>query len=385
LHRRFESFAKRIRAHNLVAMRTDIRSHDSRIDAHAAGVDSWRKRARHWLIRRTSGETKSTEACEPLPGRGIHRVLISRVSHTLGNTLLITPLIREIERAYPGAEIDVITRSSVAQAIFGSFARVRTIFQLPHHGVSSPHRIATVLHTVRKRSYDLAIDPGLQSTTDRVYVKATRAHWRIGYASKLGGGLTQAIANPTDLRHVGKLPVYLLRAARNEEPREAYPNLDIALSVAERARGRATLEEIVPGKGPVIGLFTAATGDKNLGAAWWQAFAAQYVAVVPGARLLEMIPLVGGSALEHRWSTYYSTDVRRMAGVISAVARFIAADCGVMHLACAAGAPTVGLFRGTQIMEWGPYGSRDLAFDVTSMPPEAVANIVAALHHRPVY
>jgi len=36
-------------------------------------------------------------------------------------------------------------------------------------------------------------------------------------------------------------------------------------------------------------------------------------------------------------------------------------------------------------MEWGPYGSRDLAFDVASMPPEAVANVLAALHHQTVH
>jgi heptosyltransferase III len=366
-------------------MLSDISSHDSRIDAHAAGPSSWRKRARRWFVRRTVGEALSVEGFEPLPSRGVHRVLVSRVSHTLGNTLLITPLIREIERAYPGAEIDVITRSSVAEAIFGSFDRVRTIYQLPNHGVSSPHRIASVLRTIRRRCYDLAIDPGLLSTTDRMYVRATHARWRIGYASKVGGGLTQAIARPTDLRHVGKLPVYLLRAARNEEPGDAYPNLDIALSAAERARGCAMLEEIVPGDGPIVGLFTAATGKKNLGAAWWQSFAAQLVSVVPNARLIEIIPLAGGSVLEHRWPTYYSTNVRRMAAVISGISRFVAADCGVMHLACAAGAPTVGLFHGTEIMEWGPYGPRDLAFDVASMPPEAVANVLAALQHQTVH
>ena len=139
---------------------------------------------------------------------------------------------------------------------------------------------------------------------------------------------------------------------------------------------------VVFGIGPLL---KAATGKKNLGAAWWQSFAAQLVSAVPDARLLEIIPLAGGSVLEHRWPTYYSTNVRRMAAVISGISRFVAADCGVMHLACAAGAPTVGLFHGTEIMEWGPYGSRDLAFDVASMPPEAVANVLAALQHQTVH
>lgn len=366
---------------------SDIGSRDSRLDAPDApdARDAWRARVRWWPIRRTSRDAATDGSFAPLPSRGIHRVLVSRVSHTLGNTLLITPLIREIERVYPGAEIDVVTRSAVATAIFGSFDRVRTIHQLPNHGVSSPLRIASVLRALRKRPYDLAIDPGLLSTTDRLYVRAANARWKIGYANKSGGGLTHGIAVPPDLRHVGKLPVHLLRAARNDGSRDAYPSLDIALSGTERARGRAMLDEIVPGDGPVIGLFTAATGNKCLGAAWWQAFAAQYVAAIPNARLVEVIALSGRSMLDNRWPSYYSTDVRRLGTVISGISRFVAADCGVMHLACAAGVPTVGLFRGTEIAEWGPYGSRDLAFDVTSMPPEAAARVLTELHRRTAF
>jgi len=355
-------------------MRSAISLHVDRVHV----PDAWQRRTRRWLVRRAAGDVAPVDAFEPLPRRGIHRVLVARVSHTLGNTLLITPLIREIERAYPGAEIDVVTRSAVADAIFGAFDRVRTIFRLPNHGVSSPHRVAATLRSLRARSYDLAIDPGLLSMSDRMYVRAAKARWKIGYANKAGGGLTQAIAAPVNLRHVGKLPVYLLRAARCDAACDAYPGLDIALSAAERAWGRNMLDELVPGAGPVVGLFTSATGKKDLGAAWWQRFAAEYTCAIPEARVLEIVPLGGHSILERDGSTYYSTDVRRLAAVISATSRFVAADCGVMHLACAAGAPTLGLFRGTQIPEWGPYGPRDLAFDVTAMSPENVADVLCA-------
>jgi ADP-heptose:LPS heptosyltransferase len=234
------------------------------------------------------------------------------------------------------------------------------------------------LRSLRARSYDLAIDPGLLSMSDRMYVRAAKARWKIGYANKAGGGLTQAVAAPANVRHVGKLPVYLLRAARNDGACDAYPGLDIALSATERAWGRAMLDELVPGTGPVVGLFTSATGSKDLGAAWWRRFAAEYLSALPHARLLEIVPLGGHSILERDGSTYYSTDVRRLAAVISGCLRFVAADCGVMHLACAAGAPTLGLFRGTEIPEWGPYGPRDLAFDATTMSAENVAKVLSA-------
>lgn len=338
----------------------------------------WTRRVRQWFVGRTSKPAAPGGTQKPLPRRGVHRVLVCRVSHTLGNTLLVTPLIREIERVFPGAEIDIVTRSTAADAIFGRFDRVRTVFALPGHGFSSPHRVASVLHALRTRAYDLAIDPGLLSATDRMYVQVANATWKIGYASKPAGALTHAIAAPADLRHVAKLPVYLLREALNEAHDETYPALGIALSDAERSWGRAMLDEIAGGHGPVVALFTAATGGKHLGADWWQAFAAHCATSMPDARIVEIVPLAGSSVLDNRWPTYYSTDLRRLAAVLSAASRFVAADCGVMHLACAANAPTVGLFRGTSIPEWGPYGARDLALDVTALSPFAVAGALSA-------
>ncbi len=349
--------------------------------AHRARAPSgpWARRVRQWFVGQTLGPAAPIAAQEPLPRRGIHRVLVCRVSHTLGNTLLVTPLIREIERVFPGAEIDVVTRSTAADAVFCHFDRVRTVFELPSHGLSSLHRVASVLHALRTREYDLAIDPGLLSATDRMYVHIANAKWKVGFASKSAGSLTHAIAPPTDLRHVAKLPVYLLRDALREEHRETYPGLGIALSATERTWGRAMLGEIAGGDGPVVALFTAATGGKHLGADWWQAFAVRCAAAMPEARIVEIVPLAGRSVLDSRWPTYYSTDLRRLAAVLSAASRFVAADCGVMHLACAANVPTVGLFRGTNIPEWGPYGPRDLALDVTSTAPDAAANILTAI------
>ena len=36
------------------------------------------------------------------------------------------------------------------------------------------------------------------------------------------------------------------------------------------------------------------------------------------------------------------------------------------------------MFRGTEIIEWGPYGLRDMALDVRSLSPEAVAQVLTA-------
>src|SRR6185312_4329757 len=73
-------------------------------------LDHLRRRVARGLMRLLFGKAAEPSG-EPLPRRGIHRILVCHISHTLGNALLLTPLIRELEATYPGAQIDIVTRS----------------------------------------------------------------------------------------------------------------------------------------------------------------------------------------------------------------------------------------------------------------------------------
>ena len=57
----------------------------------------------------------------------------------------------------------------------------------------------------------------------------------------------------------------------------------------------------------------------------------------------------------------------------------VSLDCGVMHLACAAGAPTLAIFTTTQADEWGPYGPGNHILRAHGLPPAAIARELAAL------
>ena len=209
---------------------------------------------------------------------------------------------------------------------------------------------------------------------------AAKATWKLGYVATKGGDLSHAVAVPGHVRHVGQLPVHLLRHAMGREEGE-FPALDIGLTTDERRRGAEILKSILGGGDaatPVIGLFTQATGAKHLGAEWWQRFARRLSGLRPDARLVEIVALAGESMLRDEHPTFYSTDLRRLASVLSALDLYVSADCGVMHLACASGVPTVGLFRGTDIAEWGPYGARNGAIQIGSRKPEEIAELLAS-------
>lgn len=336
----------------------------------------WQKRAASWLVRHAFTGNPCPGDAGFLPTRGIHRVLVSRTSHTLGNTLLITPLLRELSHVYPGAEIDLITRSPVASEVFGAFDHVRVLHRLPRHGFREPLRVTSILRRIGKQHYDLAIDPGLRSYSDRLFVSAANATWKLGYASTRGGRLNCEMPVPTELRHVGQLPVHLLRGALGGRVTGAYPRLDIALTPVEREWGAGVLREVVGDERRAIGVFTSATGNKDLGLDWWRRFILVVAKNRPDVHLVEIVAHDGRASFGTTIPTYFSTDLRRLAAVLSGFALFVSADCGVMHLACASGTDTVGLFRETDTLEWGPYGPRDLALEVASREPEAVAHML---------
>lgn len=346
---------------------------------HTQSLQELRRKAARWLVRNTFGRRRHNSGTAMLPTAGIYRILVCRISHTLGNTLLLTPLLRELQQVYPGAEIDVLTRSPVAEQIFGRFPRVRRIHRLPPHSLATPWRLIGVLRALRARRYDLAIDPCLRSQSDRIGVLVAKATWKLGYlAPGKSGALSHGVPRPSDVRHIGQLPVHLLRCAIGRFAATPYPPLDICLTADERAQGAATLARLAGAEAgpsaPIVGLFANATGAKHLGAEWWQRFAARLGERSKDHRIVEIVPATGSSLLDERYPAFYSSDLRRLAGVLSGLSLFVSADCGVMHLACASGAPTVGLFAVTNAQEWGPYGARDAVVQIGTRTPEQVAD-----------
>ncbi|QAU23306.1 lipopolysaccharide heptosyltransferase family protein [Dyella sp. M7H15-1] len=323
---------------------------------------------------------------EPLPEQGIYRILICHVSHSLGNTLLLTPLLVELEKVYPGAEIDILTRSPIAKDIYGHFFSVQRIFPLPAHGVGHPFQFFRTLRRMRKQRYDLAIDADALSHTGRLLMLLSNATYTLGFSGpKKHGEITHAVPLPEHLESKGRRPVYLLRSAMDRDTTADYPVPDIRLGAGEREQGRAVLTRSLvangitsPGRG-IIGIFGNATGTKLLGETWWTRFLQVLEAQCPDHRIVEILPASGQSMLSSRYPGYYSSDLRKMASVLSGLDVYISSDCGIMHLACASHVPTLGIFTITRTDEWGPYGPGRHAIAAHGVEPEDVARTIMAM------
>ena len=346
-----------------------------------------RRLARAVMRLMFSRSDKTARPARCLPRSGIYRILVCRTVHTLGDSLTLTPLLQEIGRVYPGAEVDIINGCPVAGSIYGQFFFVRRIFQLPPRVLRHPLRAIRTIGTMRQERYDLVIDPDPESQSGRLLALKARSRYSLGFAGpNKSGRLTHEIAIPRAPSNKGKVPVYLLRTALGERmTKREYPRLDVQVSPNERRRGKEILRRLnanrsIPsGKKGTIGIYAHATGKKNLGHAWWNRFLQVFEPAVRHYSLIEILPALGQSSLSSRYQAFYSSDVRKLASVLSNLALHISADCGVMHLASAAGTRTIGIFTVTPTAEWGPYGESNYAIDARDLAPEQVAREILGL------
>ncbi len=322
------------------------------------------------------------ELCEPgqLPARGIHRVLICRPNHRLGNAVLISSLLAEVETLYPGAEIDLVSAGSAAQCLFADRFQVRRVFSLPRKVARHLWRTASLLRELRGNSYDLAIDACNGSQSGRLLLAIVRARFKLGFPD-LATNPASAWRNWSCPEHLARRSVQLLRTAyAGAVDRPCLP-LNLSLSELERTQARKTLNAVVgrapPAHRPVLGLFANATGAKRYGERWWSEFVASLQASQPDVLIVDVVAEHGQTQLGGDFPSYYTRDLRRLAAVISSMDAFVSADCGVMHLAVASGAPTLGLFSVTSPAKYGPYGPCNAAVDSNGLSAAEVAGIVS--------
>lgn len=325
-----------------------------------------------------------SQLCEPgqLPVRGIHRVLICRPNHRLGNAVLISPLLAEVEAMYPGAEIDLVSGGDAARNLFTNRFQVRRIFSLPRKVARHPWLTIKLLRQLRKNSYDLAIDACNGSQSGRLLLAIVKARFKLGFPEDgaLGNSAWRDWSCPAHLAHRS---VFLLRAAYAGKVLRACAPLNLRLSDVEQQQAQQALAavlgepELPQAKRPVIGIFANATGAKRYGEHWWVQFVDALQALQPQLRIVDVVAEHGRTQLGGDFVSYYTRDLRRLAAVMANMDGFISADCGVMHLAVASGTPTLGLFSVTCPTKYGPYGRTNTAVETRDMSAMEVAGMAS--------
>ncbi|GGD09240.1 glycosyltransferase family 9 protein [Hyunsoonleella pacifica] len=312
-------------------------------------------------ITKSVGSSYSEPSSHDIKNIEIKKVLIIRPNHRLGNQLLTTPLVQEVEKTFPDCAIDLFAKGGVAFAIFENYNSINKIYQLPRKPFSNLFKYAMCWISIKRKKYDLVINGDKDSSSGRLLTNLAKA------PLKVFGDVHEDIQRQyDDYLHISKYPIYNLRRYLSKlnfpENNTTLPVLNLKLSNAELSTGKQILDNLNKNENPTICIYTNATADKCYSEQWWESFylklkenfAEQY-------NIIEMLPIENISKINFKAPHFYSKDVREMGGIIANTSVFIAADNGVMHLASAALTPTVGLFSRDNQSIYGPYGNGSLA------------------------
>lgn len=164
-------------------------------------------------------------------GADIRRILVVRPNHRLGNNVLLTPLLGELERRFPKAEIEILTGGGASHNLYAEFRALTAVHAFPGWSYIRPHIVARIIRRVRARKYDLAIDSTTKSRSARFLLVLVRARRKVGYAWGVGWRdriLTDAVSAADAPLHHGRIPVHLVRQVFGEDG-APIPTLDLRL------------------------------------------------------------------------------------------------------------------------------------------------------------
>lgn len=317
----------------------------------------------------------------------VRRILVLRPNSRLGNTLMLTPLIQELERRFPDAHIELVTSSGAAPKLFKRYPQVGAQHILPIVPSAHPLRSLRTLRALQRQSFDLAIDAVPHSKTGRFLLEHIEARDRLGFlwfVPKHDRILTHPVNPRLTPAHFSHWPVYLVRAgyfgelAAAEELESAPVPLDLRLTEAERQEGERRLRAAAGAFG-AVGLFADATGAKRYPVSWWRQLIDSIRRRAPDLPLIEFIPADGRPRLSRQVPGVYTPDLRLLGATLAATSLLVLADGGVLHLAEAAGARVLGLFKATNPSWYGPRLARSEVLLAHESSAEKVAERIGAL------
>jgi heptosyltransferase-3 len=293
----------------------------------------------------------------------VKRVLISRPNARLGNLLLITPLIEEVTKTFPGCKIDLFVKGNLAPILFENYDNVDKIIQLPKKPFKSLLQYIKVWISLRLQQYDIAINVDKNSSSGRLSVKFSNSKFKF-----FGDPTTEDIQlQYNDYEHIAKYPVYNFRSylnaigiTYNNSPIEA---LNLKLSDSEIIEGKKILDNLINNDKMTLCIYTYATGEKCHSKSWWRKFYKKLKTKYPNYNIIEILPIENVSQIDFKAPHFYSKDIREIGALIANTQAFIGADCGIMHLASAVQTPTVGLFSISEQKKYEPYHNHSIAIN----------------------
>ncbi|MEQ8968621.1 MAG: glycosyltransferase family 9 protein [Azospirillaceae bacterium] len=324
----------------------------------------------------------------PAPER-VRRLALLQTA-AIGDTVLMSAVVADLRRALPEAEIHLLAGASNAPAapLIAGIDRVHRL---------DVKRVARSVAFIRSLGLDALIDFGPWPRLNALYAALSRADFTVGFArpdQRRHFAFDAPVAHRDDRHEIDNQRALLAPFAIAPE---AGPSLAVpdAARASVAARGLEGVTVLHPWPGGSAAALKRWPDDRWIALA--RALAADgHRLVVTGAPAdaSESRALVDRFGLSDAAATAIAgtLDLTETAALLASARALVSVDTGVMHLAAAAGAPTLGLHGPTSPARWGPVGPRvatvvspdpragylSLGFDVPADPPDAMAAIETA-------
>lgn len=345
-----------------------------------AMAEAFHKTPYKYLVRRAFLRMIVRFPFAPMPKPNVERILLIRPDH-LGDMLLTTPAIHALRNACPRAEIHMLAGPWSAN-VLANYPEIDAVLTLPFPGFSrspkenlrSPYQLAlTASRSLRRVGYDSA-------------VILRPDHWWGGLLAHLAGieriigydlpdvelFLTDKI--PYTLQHAVLQNLELVEYWTGKVPRSSIV-YQFPISEVDQHYINGYLEEW--GMEPQAPLICIHPGSGTWVKHWEEAKWAS-VADTLAEQLNVNIVFTGGDhetaliqriadRMKHRACLMAGdTQVGQLAALFARAKVVLGPDSGPLHLAVAAGAPTVTLFGPANPLEFGPWGPADKNIVLTS-------------------
>ncbi len=295
--------------------------------------------------------------------KSVKRILLSRMRF-IGDIVLTTPIIRSVREHYPDAFI----------AYLGEREAVTLLEQNPNlneilsydFSKSSFLESSRVILQIRKRKFDAVVDLFSNPRT-ALLMAASGAPIRIGKKSHGRGNLyTHTIEDDGQPKSAIDFHYQYVK------PLGVNPGnhtTELFLTDEEKQKAQEFLYSIAsPSSGPIIGINPGATWPAKI----WIKERFIALAGLLGEHLKAHIVLLQGPKdgnlaediareSQSNVTVLPQMPLRRLAAILSKLNLFISNDNGTMHMAVAAGTPTIGIFGPGEENIWFPYGKPHIA------------------------
>ena len=313
-----------------------------------------------------------------LPPTIVRSVLIITKHNFMGDTIVAVPLIRAARRAFPDADITLLTGGAAAVALQNCpfVDRVLTYAPKKQKGLAAYLRLVRQLRGEAGRpDVCLVADRSIRSAA---LALGTRATVRAGFDTESRGWmLTHPVPYDVGARREIESCLDIVRAVAPESEFGPYdPAPELWLTAEERARGAEILHAhgAFSDRSPLlVGIQPGASYDGKQWeteryAAVADALAADGATIVllgSGERELAIASRMQDAMSERSAIVDLTgrTSLRETMGVLPHLALFIGNDTGVSHIAASLGVRTLQLFGPTSARKWGHVGPKNLVID----------------------